>query len=156
MKRYVYVLCLMVSFAGLNSCKKESEPEPIPPVVGKWSSDYILWSGLSGAFAAGNGQKVNPLVYGISDSYDIKADKTFSLTDRSGAVIASFPGTWEYTGTELSLKYDDGDQAKLNYDGSTSTPHLTSAVIAVEDSLMNPTTKKAEFVKYNVQLVYSK
>ncbi|WP_460913975.1 hypothetical protein [Spirosoma areae] len=155
MKRYVYVLCLLVSFAGLNSCKKESDPQP-EPVVGKWSSDYVLWSGLTGAFAAGNGQKVNPLVYGINDNYEIKADKTFILTDRSGAVITPYPGTWDYTGTVLNLKYDDGDQAKLNYDGSTTTPHLTSDVIAVSDSLTNPTTKKTELVKFSVQLVYSK
>lgn len=156
MKRFLYILCVTVSLASLNACKKGSDPEPVAPVVGKWTSDYVLWSGLVAPFTAGNGQKVNPLYYGISDIYDIKADKTFIYTDRSGAVIQPFPGTWDYSGTELNLKYDSGDSEKLTYDASSGTPLLLFPVATSQDSLTNPTTKKNEFVKHNVQLVYSK
>ena len=156
MKRYVYVLWLIVAVASLDSCKKESDPEPVAPVVGKWSTDYVLWSGLIAPFTAGNGQKVNPLYYGVSDIYDIKADKTFIYTDRSTAVISPLPGTWEYSGTDLNLKYNDGNSEKLTYDASSGTPLLLYPIIAIQDSLVNPTTKKKELVKHNIQFVYSK
>lgn len=155
MKHYVYVLCLVVTFTGLNSCKKAADPAPIP-VIGKWASDYILISGFVAPYTANNGQKLNPLVYGISDVYDIKSDKTFVVTDRSTAVIQELPGTWDYTGTELTLKYDKGDSEKLTYDASGTKPQLVYPVQAVQDTLVNPTTKLKEVVKFNLQLVYSK
>lgn len=157
MKRFLYILCVTVSLASLNACKKGSDPEPVAPVVGKWASDYLLISGLVAPYASSNGQKINPLVYGISDVYDIKSDKTFVVTDRSTAVIQTSPGTWEYSGTELSLKYNDGNSEKLTYDASTSgSPLLLYPVAAVQDTLVNPTTKRKELVKFNLQLVYSK
>lgn len=155
MKHYVYVFCLVVLFSGLNACKKEAEPAPIP-VIGKWSSDYILISGFPAPYTTNNGQKLNPLVYGISDIYDIKSDKTFVVTDRSTAVIRDFPGTWDYTGTELTMKYDSGDSEKLTYDESSGKPQLVYPVQAAQDTLVNPTTKLKEVVKFNLQLVYSK
>lgn len=157
MKRFLYILCVTISLAGMNACKKAADPEPIPPVVGKWASDYLLISGLVAPYASSNGRKINPLVYGISDVYDIKSDKTFVVTDRSTAVIQSFPGTWDYTGTELNLKYDAGDSEKLTYDApSSGSPSLLFPVAAVQDTLVNPTTQKKELVKFNLQLVYSK
>lgn len=156
MKRFLYILCVTVSLSGLNACKKDADPEPIPEVVGKWTSDYILVSGLVAPYAASNGQKINPLVYGISDVYDIKSDKTFVVTDRSTAVIQSLPGTWDYTGNNLNLKYDGGDSETLTYDASSGTPLLLYPVAAVQDTLTNPTTKQDEVVKFNLQLVYSK
>ncbi|GAB2596913.1 lipocalin family protein [Spirosoma areae] len=155
MKRYVYALYLLVSFAGLNSCKKKSDPEPEELVVGNWSTDYVLRSGLTGAFSTVNGQKADPVLYGVNDSYEIKPDKTFSFTDRSGTFVSTYSGTWIYSGTALNLTYDNGDQTTLNYDGS-ATPHLTGNIIDIEDSLMNPATKQNELMKFSIQFVYSK
>ena len=156
MKRYVYVLCLMVSFAGLNSCSKSSDPAPDPVVVGKWASDYLLTSGFVAPYTTSNAKQLNPLVYGINDNFEIKSDKTFVLTDRSSTVIQTYPGTWDYSGTELSLKYNDGTSEKLTYDGTGAKPHLAYPVVAVSDTLVNPTTNKKELVKFNLQLVYTK
>jgi hypothetical protein len=108
------------------------------------------------SFALFAGQKINPAIYGIQDTYDIKADKTFTLTDRSSAIIQNYPGTWEYSGTDLLLKYNDGNEDKLIYDATGGTPLLSFPVAAVSDTLTNPTTGKAELVKFNLQLVYSK
>lgn len=155
MKRSLYLLCLVGLTALLNSCKKD-DVAPTPEVVGKWSSDYILASGFVAPYASNNGAKLNPLLYGIQDNYDIKADKTFVLTDRSTAVIQTLEGTWEYTNNELTLKYNDGQEDKLTYDGASSKPTLSFPVVAVQDTLENPTTKKPEVVKFNLQLVYTK
>ncbi|GAB3548283.1 hypothetical protein [Spirosoma fluminis] len=155
MKRFLYTFCLIASLVGLNSCKKD-EAAPAPAVVGKWSSDFLLTSGFVTPYTDNNGLKLNPLLYGINDVYDIKADKSFVLTDRSSAVIQTFPGTWDYTGTELNLKYDDGNTEKLTYDATNGTPRLAFPVVAVSDTLQNPTTKLNEVVRYNIQLIYSK
>ncbi|GAB3505511.1 hypothetical protein GCM10027341_37260 [Spirosoma knui] len=155
MKRFLYTFCLVALLVGLNSCKKD-EAAPAPAVVGKWSSDFLLTSGFVAPYADNNGLKLNPLLYGINDVYDIKADKSFVLTDRSSAVIQTFPGTWDYTGTELNLKYDDGNTEKLTYDAANGTPRLAFPVVAVSDTLQNPTTKLNEVVRYNIQLIYSK
>ena len=155
MKKLLYILFLGCSLTAVQSCKKDTV-EPTPVVVGKWASDYLLTSGFVAPYASQNGVKLNPAIYGIQDTYDIKADKTFILTDRSSAVIQSLPGTWEYTGTELSLKYNDGSEDKLTYDATAASPQLAFPVVAVSDSLTNPTTKKPELVKFNLQLVYTK
>ncbi|QHW00571.1 hypothetical protein [Spirosoma endbachense] len=156
MKRYIYLFSLVISLAGLNSCSKSSDPAPDPVVVGKWASDYLLTSGFVAPYTSSNALKLNPLVYGINDVYDIKSDKTFVVTDRSTSVIQTFPGTWDYSGTQLNLKYNDGNTETLTYDASTTPAHLSFAPVAVQDTLQNPTTKVKEVVKFNLQLVYTK
>ena len=149
----------MAGFAGLNSCSKTSDPVPDPVVVGKWATDYILASGFVAPYTTSNGLKLNPLAYGINDNFDIKADKTFIVTDRSGVQIQTFPGTWEYVEPSLNLKYDNGSSETLTYTAPTSTSpvaQLSYPVQAVSDTLTNPTTKVKEPVKFNLQLFYTK
>ena len=159
MKKYLYVICLVAAFGGMVSCSKKNDPAPDPVVVGKWASDYILASGFVAPYATNNGLKLNPLAYGVNDNFDIKADKTFIVTDRSGVQIQTYPGTWDYTEPTLNLKYDNGSSETLTYTAPTSTTavaQLSYPVQAVTDTLTNPTTKVKELVKFNLQLVYTK
>ncbi|QMW01755.1 hypothetical protein [Spirosoma foliorum] len=155
MKQFILFISLLTASVALNSCSKSNDPTP-DPVVGKWAPDYLLASGFVAPYTSNNGAKLNPLAYGISDSYEIKTDKSFIYTDRSGVVITPYPGTWDYTGTQLNLKYDNGNSETFTYDGTGTTPLLLYPVQAVSDSLVNPTTNKKELVKFNLQLVYSK
>ncbi|GAB3907535.1 hypothetical protein GCM10028803_41440 [Larkinella knui] len=152
MKRLLYLISVVVFAAGLSSCNKDDDPAP-DPVVGKWASDRVRISGLPAPFTASNGQELDALTqFGISTSFEIKSDKTFTETDRSGGTVVDFEGTWVYTGTELTKNYSDGDIIKLTYDDTKK--QLLSETIAVQDSLVNPTTSKRQLVSFTLQLVY--
>ncbi|GAB3319576.1 hypothetical protein GCM10027299_12200 [Larkinella ripae] len=155
MKRLLYLICGVVFAAGLSSCNKGSDdPEPLP-IVGTWATDRIRLGGLPAPYTSSNGQELDALTqFGISASFQLKNDKTFTETDRSGGTVVDFDGTWDYAGTALTKKYSDGDEVTLSYDEAKS--QLLSEAFAVQDSLLNPTTKKAELVSFTLQLVYKK
>ena len=105
--------------------------------------------------ANNNWIQVNPALYGIQDAYDIKADKTFTLTDRSRAVIQRLSrNVGLYSGTDLTLKYDDWRQRRsLTYDDSTPSKPLLKFPVAMDsDTLINPTTRQREVVRHNFSL----
>lgn len=154
MKRYVYVLWLVVAATGLDACKKAADPVPVPEVVAKWASDRIRVTGLPAVYASSNKDYDAYDFAGIRTAFELKADKTLAGTDRSSG-ITDFKGTWDYTTPNLTLKLDNGSEQKLTYDAST-LPTLLSVVAPQQDTLTNPTTKKDELVKYNIQLVYTK
>lgn len=154
MKRLLYVCSLVVMLAGLGACEKD-DAEPQAPVVGRWASDRVRIGGLPAAYAADNGRELDAEdVFGLKVSFDLNADKTYKGTDRSGGTVDDFSGTWEYTGTELTMKADDGNEDKLTYDEVKA--QLLSEAIAVQDSFINPTSKKPELVRFNLQIVYSR
>ena len=155
MKRYLQIICLTLTIALLQACKG-NDPEPVQPVVGKWSSDRIRISGLPAAYASSNGEYDAFTEFGIRNEFEVKTDKTFTGSDRSGVQIQDFEGTWDYSGTDLTLKYSDGDEQTLTYDASGSKARLLTEAFATQDSVQNPTTKQIEVVKYNIQLVYAK
>ena len=160
MKKYLYVICLVAAFGGMISCSKNNDPAPDPVVVGKWMSDYVVPSGFVAPYASNNGLHLNPALFGVTDGYDIKSDKTFIYTNRYSAVIQTLSGTWDYADPTLSLKYDNGFMETLTYSAPTSTSAGASAQLSFQearaDTLTNPTTKVDELVKYNLQYVYTK
>lgn len=156
MKRFLYILCVTVSLAGLSACKKGSDPEPVAPVVGKWASDRVKISGLPAPYNAENGEYDAFTEFKIRTNIELLADKTFTGNDRSGGPISDFKGSWDYSGTDLTLKLSTGADRKLTYDGSTTPNRLLSQIVSLQDSIPNPTTKKIDVVKYNLQVIYSK
>ncbi|MFC5412451.1 hypothetical protein ACFPMF_24210 [Larkinella bovis] len=153
MKRLLYLVCVVVFAAGLSSCNKDSDPEPAP-VVGKWKSDIIRRSGLTGDFAVGNVDIDALKVYGLDVNFEVKTDNTFAGTDRSGGVVDPFNGTWTYSGTDLTFKYDAGGEEKLTYDAAKS--QLLGEQFTVPDTLINPKTNVATPVTYKLQIIFSK
>lgn len=153
MKRLLYLMSIVVFAAGLSSCNKESDPEPLP-VVGKWKSDIIRRSGLTGDFAIGNVDIDALKVYGLDVNFDVKTDNSFSGSDRSGGVVTPFNGTWDYSGTDLKMKYDNGEEETFSYDASKN--QLLSEQFTVPDTLINPRTNVATPVTYNLQIIFSK
>lgn len=154
MKRFLYLICVVVFAAGLSSCNKDDDPAP-DPVVGTWATDRVRIGGLPAPYSSDNGRELDALTqFGINTSFEINNDKTFTETDRSGGVVTDFDGTWEYTGTELTKKYSDGDEVTLTYDEAKN--QLLSETIAIQDSLLNPTTSRPELVSFTLQLVYKK
>ncbi|RAJ94018.1 hypothetical protein LX87_03902 [Larkinella arboricola] len=155
MKRLLYLICVVVFAAGLVSCNKDNDDPTPDPVVGTWSSDRVRIGGLPAPYSSENGRELDALTqFGINTSFVIKSDKTFTETDRSGGIVDDFDGTWEFSGTELTKKYSDGDEVSLTYDAAKN--QLLSETFAVQDSLTNPTTSKLELVSYTLQLVYKK
>lgn len=152
MKRYVYVLCLMVSFVGLNSCSKSSEPAP-DPVIGTWKLDRIRSSGFVAPYASFNGDN-DPSVFDYQNTFTTKADKTFTGTIRTSGRIIDYNGNWESATGQLTLKDTKGNTDTYTLDATKTPNQLLGAVLAQSDSLTNPTTRKPELVKYSLQLVY--
>ncbi|WP_128545828.1 lipocalin family protein [Larkinella soli] len=154
MKRLLYLFSLVVLTAGLNSCKKDSDPQP-DPVVGSWKLDRIRTAGFSGAFASFNGDN-DPALFDYQDSFTVKTDKTFAGTVRTSGRVVDYNGNWEFSGTQLSLKNDQGAEDRYTLDATKTPAQLLSETIATSDSLRNPTTNKIEVVNYSLQLVYTK
>lgn len=156
MKRYVYVLCLLVSLVSINSCKKESDPEP-EPVIGSWRLDRIRTSGFVAPFSTvyPNGDN-DPSILDYQDSFTIKSDKTLTGTVRTSGRVIDYDGNWEFTNSTLTLKDDQGNSDDYTLDATKTPAQLLGKTFAVSDSLTNPTTRKPELVKYNLQFVYSK
>ena len=154
MKKYLYVICLVIGFAGLNSCSKSSDPAP-DPLVGTWKLDRIRTSGFVAPYAANNADN-DPAIFNYQDMFTTKTDKTFTGTQRANGVVLDYSGNWESTASTLTLKDSKGSTDVYTLDATKTPAQLLGTVIATGDSLTNPTTKKVELVKYSVQLVYLK
>lgn len=155
MKRFLYILCVTVSLAGLNACKKAADPEPMP-VVGKWELERVRVSGLVAPYASENGDnQINKNA--ISDVFTVKSDNTISAGrfQQSGR-IQEYTGTWTFSNNELSVKDDKGNEEKYTLDTTSEPLKLLTAATATSDSVTNPTTNRVEVVRYNIQLVYEK
>lgn len=144
----------MVGFAGLNSCSKSSDPAP-DPMVGVWKLDRIRTSGFVAPYATFNADN-DPAQFNYQDMFTTKTDKTFTGTQRSNGVVLDYSGNWESTASTLTLKDSQGNTDAYTLDATKTPIQLLGSVIATDDSLVNPTTRKAELVKYNIQLVYLK
>lgn len=155
MKRYVYVLCLMVAFAGLNSCKKSADPIPDPAVVGKWTLGRIRFSEYPAPFTSLNVDRPTGS-YGISGVFTIKNDKSFSETFNSPTQVLDNKGTWDFTNNTLSLKYDDGTNDTYTLDSTKDPIQLVSAATSSTDSLQATATSPVQVVPFKYQFVYTK
>lgn len=156
MKRYVYVLWLLVAVTGLDACKKTADPEPIP-VVGSWAIDRIRYSGFTGVYASENGDTdATDASFPLKDNFTVKSDKTFQRTVRLYGQVADRAGNWEFSNDEMTVKYSDGSQQTYTLDASRDPNQLLTPATVVSDTLTNPSTRKDELVRYSVQYVYSK
>jgi hypothetical protein len=154
MKKYLYVICLVAAFGGMVSCSKNNDPAP-DPVVGTWKLDRIRTSGFVAPYTGYNADN-DPTIFNYQDMFVTKTDKTFTGTQRSNGVVLDYSGNWESTASTLTLKDSQGNTDVYTLDATKTPVQLLGAVVATGDSLTNPTTKKVELVKYNIQLVYLK
>ncbi len=152
MKKNFLLLALFFAFSlVLSSCKKDDDPAP-PPVVGRWTADRIVLSGLSGDFQVYN-NSFEPAFLGFTSTLNLSADKKFTYRNSTGATITSGNGTWEYSGTTLTLNYED-DTETLTYDQAKQ--ELASPAEAVTLTLPHPTTEVNTRVNGQFQLFYAK
>ncbi|GAA4413621.1 hypothetical protein GCM10023187_42130 [Nibrella viscosa] len=145
---------VVVALFVLDSCTKSNDPEPMP-VVGAWKLDRIRTSGFTGGFASFNGDN-DPAIFDYQDSFNVKADKTFTGTIRTSGRVIDYKGNWEFTNNELSLKDEKGNEDKYTLDNTATPAQLLSKAVAQRDSLRNPTTGRVELVNYSLRLVYTK
>ena len=156
MKRYLCVVCLMVAFAGLSSCKKNDDPAPVSPVIGKWEVEKIRYSGFVAPYTNLNGDRPYTKE-NFTDLFTINSDNTLNgiYTEPTKAPIA-YTYTWRLVNNDFFAKNKQGDEEKYTFEMSAQPFKLIASPYAGSDSLVNPTTNKKEFVKYTKQLVYEK
>ena len=155
MKKLLYIVGLSVSLMGLSACKKDDDPEPAPAVVGSWTLERVRFSGYPAPYTSLNAD-LTSAQYGLSGSFTVKADKTFTDTFSANGQIVDSDGTWEFTNNQLQLKYDTGDDETYDLDATRDPAKLVSTAIAATDSLRNPQTSAVEAVPFQFQFVYSK
>lgn len=156
MKKYVYVVCLMVAFTGLNSCKKNDDPAPVSPVIGKWEVEQVRFSGFSAPYTNLNGDKPYDKK-SFTDVFTITDDKTLKgIYTEPGRAPLEYTNTWTFANNELLMKDKQGNVEKYTLEMSAQPFKLIASPYNTSDSLVNPTTKKKELVKYTQQLVYEK
>lgn len=102
MRKFVAILLTAILLAGLVCACAETQTETVD-LTGDWTMDY----------------------FGIPMVYFFYEDGTFEAIIDMDIPVAddgsnSFPGTWEFDGTTLSLHGDDGD-AELTWDGEKFT-----------------------------------
>ena len=124
MKHYLYALCLAVSFAGLISCSKNSDPAPSSPVVGRWELNRGIASGFPASASGINGAAID-LYYLNSEgsTLDVYSDNTFNENYRNFGV-SDGTGTWDYTNNTITLKYDGGSQDAYTYSKTKNIEEL--------------------------------
>jgi hypothetical protein len=155
MKKLLYILCLGCSLIAVQSCKKDSDPEP-QPVVGKWELERLRISGLVAPYASENGDsQINKNV--ISDVFTVRSDNTIAAGRfQQNGRITEYTGNWTFSNNELTVKDQNGNEDKYTLDTSTEPFKLITSATATSDSVTNPTTNKVEVVRYNIQFVYEK
>lgn len=154
MKKYLYVICLMVGFAGLNSCSKSGDPAP-EPVVGTWKLDRIRFGGYVAPYTSLNGDE-DPTQYGLQNVFTIKTDKTYSGTNRSAGKVTDYSGNWDFSNNTLTLKDAIGNSSPYTLDATLTPNQLLTDAVATTDTVINPTTKLKEGVKINFRFIYTK
>lgn len=124
MKRLLFFFSLVAATLVLDSCSKSSDPEPVSPIVGRWTLNRGLLSGFTTAPTL-NGRSVDLLYFeNYAATIDIYADKTFNSNDKSVTVDDS-PGTWDYVEPNLTLKYDSGTQETYTYAKTKNIEEIT-------------------------------
>lgn len=155
MKRYVYVLCLMVALIGLDSCKKNNDPVPDPPVVGTWKLDRVRTTGFLAPYTANNTDNDPSAVFGIQDAFTTKSDKTYAGTFRSTSVN-DYKGNWELSSSTLTLKDDKGNTDTYTLDNTKTPIQLLGEINPTSTVLTNPATSKRDTVNFKYQFIYVK
>jgi hypothetical protein len=154
MKKNFLLLALVFAFSlVLSSCKKDNDPAP-PPVIGKWNLDQILLSGFPSPYQSLNNRGIEPNVFGLNYTFTVNADKKFTYRFSDGALISQGTGTWEYSGTNLTLNYEDGDSETYTYDQTKQ--QLSDSPSAVTLPLQNPNTGANENVRGQASSIYKK
>lgn len=150
MKRYVYVLCLVISFAGLVSCSK-NDPAPPPAAVGRWELNRGLATGFPASLSI-NGAALD-LYYLNSEgsTLDIFSDNTFNENYRNGAV-SDGTGTWEFNNNTLTLKYDSGVSDSYTYSKNKNIEELAQVTPIPYTFPVSSTSS----VTGNIQWIYRK
>lgn len=154
MKRFLYILCVTVSLAGVSSCKKDADPVP-DPVVGQWTLGRIRFSGYPAPFTSLNADRPSS-AFDLSGSINIKNDKSFTETFNNGIQITDLKGNWEYSNNTLQLKYDTGDSEDYELDTTQDPIQLLSPAISQTDSLRASATSPIQAVPFRYQLIYTK
>jgi hypothetical protein len=152
MKKNPLLLLLFAFAIVVSSCDKKEDPAP-PPVVGKWNLDQVILSGFSGDFQPYNGT-YEPSAFGFNFSSTLTADKKFTYRNSNGVNITQGAGTWEYTGTTLTLNYEDGDTETYTYDQTKQ--QLSQAPTQGSFKLPNPRTNVEEAATGSIQFLYAK
>ncbi|GAB4000983.1 hypothetical protein GCM10028807_55770 [Spirosoma daeguense] len=151
MKRYVYVLCLLVSFWGLTSCNKTTDVAPVSPIVGRWELSRGLLSGFPAATNF-NGAAIDLYYFeSIGSTIDIYSDNTFNTTFKN-VTVDDASGTWTYDNNNLTLKYDAGDEEKYTY---TKNKNIEELALTPTVSYTLPTSSSTTAAG-QVQLIYRK
>ena len=158
MKALVNGLLLLVILVGLFGCNPDKDLLPAEEkkdtIAGEWTLGRIRFSGFPTPYEIENGD-VDPAQYGIEERIRLHSDSTFVLTQRTGE-ITDFDGTWKFIGQDLKLQYRQGVQEQLTLNSNKNSAQLISTPYEEQDTLVNPTTKKPEVVKYQVQFVYER
>ncbi|AUD05134.1 hypothetical protein [Spirosoma pollinicola] len=151
MKHSVYVICLMVSFLGLTSCNKTSDPVPVPAVVGRWELNRGLLSGFP-TTANINGAALDLYYFeSYGSTIDIYSDNTFNENYKS-VTVEDAAGTWDFSNNTLTLKYDVGDEGTFTYSKNKNIEELAASK-PVSYTLPVSTTATAAG---QLQLIYRK
>lgn len=156
MKKNPLLLLLLFAFAfAVSSCDKKEDPAP-PPVVGRWAVDRVVLSGFPAPYQGLN-RDFAPAALGVESSLNLVADKKFSYRFSGGLTVETGGGTWEYSGTTLTLNYDDGNQETYTYEQPRAgEQELRGAQEAVGLDVTNPTTGVDEETRGQAQYVYRK
>ena len=155
MKRYLYSFCLIVALSGLSACSKSNDPAPVSPVVGRWELNKALLSGFVAPNTSLNGIGLDLYNNSIFSPYnsriDIRSDNTFLDNAKSGGVVVDVNGTWDYSNSQLTLKYDSGDSETFTYKQTGALEELTSSTYDITLPVDSVSTAKGKF-----QYVYRK
>ncbi len=154
MKRYIYLLCLSVSLIGLSSCSKNNDPAPVSPVVGRWELNRGLLTGFVAPYTDLNNVGLDLYNYDFgsqSSRIDIRSDNSFTNNIKSDGEVVDANGTWEYTNTQLTLRYDNGQQGTYTYSSSRGIEELTSTATKINFPVSSTSTAPG-----NLQSVYRK
>jgi len=101
-------LLLLGGLPLLNSCKKESDPEPLSPLVGTWTRDVYQLTELPQTFSNFEGYSTKA-VYPNEESYTLTFtnDKKYNRKIAVTGPDANDTGVWKQDGTTLTLDSDD-------------------------------------------------
>lgn len=154
MKRFLYILCVTVSLAGLHACKKGSDPEPVSPVVGRWELNRGQLSGFVAPYTNLNNAGIDLYNYDFgsyASRIDIRPDKSFINNIRQDREVVDAKGTWDYASTTLTLKYTDGDSETYIYTSADGVEELAAPKQALSFPVSATTTAPGQ-----LQIVYRK
>jgi hypothetical protein len=105
---YLFALSLLMI---TSACRRDNDPEPPNPMIGRWDLDRIVLSNLPAEYQSSN-RSYTPSVFGFErDRFDFKTDNSFTRDIRSGVIVTA-EGSWTLNTeqTRLTLRYDDGDE----------------------------------------------